>query len=197
MFSSLKRLFTGKSNYKTRELRTRYPQYEIGRGTYGSPEILTWGNDGALKIGAFCSIAPGVKIFLGGEHRVDWVTTYPFNVLLDEASGIQGHPHTKGDVTIGNDVWIAADAVILSGVTIGDGAVVGTGSVVTRDIEPYAIHAGNPATLIRKRFDDGTIAKLLDLQWWNLPDDKIRQLIPLLLDSDTQAFIDSAGNSAQ
>jgi acetyltransferase-like isoleucine patch superfamily enzyme len=190
--SLLSTLFTRSRKYRIRELRNKYPGYAIGRASYGSPEIVTWGNDGSLRIGSFCSFAPGVKLLLGGEHRMDWVTTYPFNVVLESASGIEGHPHSKGDIVIGNDVWIGAEAVILSGVTIGDGAVIGARAVVTGDIEPYAIHAGNPARFVRKRFDDALIEQLLDLQWWHFPDEKIERLMPFLLDSDIQRFIDEA-----
>jgi acetyltransferase-like isoleucine patch superfamily enzyme len=107
-------------------------------------------NEGTtLEIGAFCSIASGVKIFLGGEHRVDWVTTYPFNALWEQSSHFKGHPKSKGDVIIGNDVWIGFESVILSGIKIGDGAVVGTRSVVTQDIPPSAIIFGNCAKVLR------------------------------------------------
>jgi chloramphenicol O-acetyltransferase type B len=80
------------------------PQYNIGRGTYGEPSIFSWGEGTILEIGSFCSIASGVKIILGGEHRIDWVTTYPFNAFWDSAKSVGGHPATKDDVIIGNDV---------------------------------------------------------------------------------------------
>ena len=170
-------------------IQNKYPQYEFGRGTYGDPMILSWNEGATLKMGAFCSIAPGVKIFLGGDHRVDWITTYPFSALWESGRRIAGHPKTKGDVIIGNDVWIGTEAVIMSGVTIGDGAVIGARAVVAKDIEPYAIYAGNPARLKRKRFDESTILQLLELEWWHLADEQIEQLLPLLLDTDIHAFI--------
>ena len=86
-------------------------------------KILSWGENTKLKIGKFCSIADNVTIFLGGEHRNDWVSTYPFNALLKNYEHIEGHPKSKGDVIIGNDVWIGSRVVILSGVKIGDGAI--------------------------------------------------------------------------
>ncbi|MFH0727570.1 MAG: CatB-related O-acetyltransferase [Pseudomonadota bacterium] len=177
---------------RLRELRIKYPQYEIGRATYGGAKILDWGEGAVFKIGAFCSIATGVKIFLGGEHRVDWVTTYPFSRLWKSGEGISGHPRTKGDVVIGNDVWIGTEAMIMSGVTIGDGAVVAARSMVTRDIEPYAIYAGNPARLIKKRFDEETIWSLLEIAWWNFPDEEIERLLPLMLSNGISAFITEA-----
>ena len=187
-------LFFIKSNLKDSEnnLQLKYPQYEIGRGTYGNLKVLTWNEGANLKIGSFCSIADGVRIFLGGEHRLDWVTTYPFNILWDEAKLIPGHPKTKGDVIIGNDVWIGFNAVILSGVTIGHGAVIGAGSVVSRNIEPYEIHAGNPARFVRKRFDDLIIRQLLELKWWDFDDDQIKKMLPLMLSDNIENFISYA-----
>lgn len=102
---------------------------EIGDFSYGYPDIQQYG--GKLKIGKFCSFAPNVKIMLGGEHRTDWCTTYPFNALMPEFSYIDGHPFSKGDITIGNDVWIGSDVTILSGVTIGDGSVIAANACVT------------------------------------------------------------------
>src|SRR4051812_5744582 len=108
-------------------VRDRYP---IGRGTYGEPAVLNWGGEGTLRVGAFCSFARGVTIILNGEHRTDWVTTYPFPKLRDSARSLTGHVASRGDVAIGNDVWVGHGATILAGVTIGDGAVVGASAVV-------------------------------------------------------------------
>ncbi|MFH1021256.1 MAG: DapH/DapD/GlmU-related protein [Pseudomonadota bacterium] len=175
-----------------KSLAEKYPQHEIGRGTYGSPGILSWNEGAALRIGAFCSIADGVQIFLGGEHRLDWVSTYPFSVLWEKGKQISGHPDTKGDVIIGNDVWIGREAVILSGVTIGDGAVIGARAVITKDVPPYAIVAGNPARLIRKRFSDEVIQQLLALKWWAWPDEEIGRMLPSILSADVEAFLAKA-----
>tara|TARA_B110000902_G_C14154773_1_gene530949 strand:- start:198 stop:629 length:432 start_codon:yes stop_codon:yes gene_type:complete len=142
-----------------------YPEYTIGRGTYGKPKIRSWGEGASLEIGSFTSIASGVQLFLGGNHRIDWVTTFPFNSLWSEAKIITGHPKTNGNIKIGNDVWLATEAIVMSGVTIGDGAVIGARAVVTKDIPPYAIAVGNPATIVKNRFDDKTIQSLLDIQW--------------------------------
>lgn len=155
----------------------------IGEHTYGKPKIFHWGEEAKIKIGKFCSIADEVVIFLGGNHRTDWVTTYPFPALANdwpEAGGIKGHPATKGNVIIGNDVWIGYGATILSGVTIGDGAVIGTQAVVTKDIEAYTIVVGNPAREIKKRFNQLQIEKLLEIKWWNWPIKKIKKNIELL-----------------
>jgi acetyltransferase-like isoleucine patch superfamily enzyme len=168
-----------------------FPNYKIGRWTYGSPKVLSWGEGATLEIGAFCSIAKGVKIFLGGEHRTDWITTYPFGVVW-KRNEIKGHPSTKGDVVIGNDVWLGEDCTILSGVKIGDGAVVGTGAIVVQDVPPYAIVFGNPARVMRYRFDKNTIESLLEIQWWNWSDEKITDNLPLLSNSDIGKFIKKA-----
>jgi len=175
-----------------RTIHEMYPEYSIGRGTYGTPVIRSLGEGSTLKIGAFCSISDGVQIFLGGEHRTDWVTTYPFNILWKAANTITGHPGTKGDVMIGNDVWIGAESLILSGVKIGDGAAIAARSVVTRDIPAYAIAGGNPARMIRKRFDDNTIERLLSVRWWDWDDALIESHLPMLLSSDIGAFLDAA-----
>ena len=168
----------------------RYAAYSIGKFSFGYPKVTTWGENATLKIGNFCSIAPGVNIVLGGEHRVDWVTTYPFNVILPEYRHIKGHPATKGDITIGNDVWIGMNATILSGVTIGDGAVIGANSLVTNDVEPYTIVGGNPAKPIRKRFDQQTIDKLLRIKWWDWDIEKIKRNVPDLLSNQVEQFLD-------
>lgn len=163
-------------------------KYIIGEFTYGKPKILFENNDSNLYIGKYCSIAQNVSIFLGGNHRTDWITTYPFNDLPNYfpiAAGIKGHPATKGNVIIGNDVWIGQNVIILSGVEVADGAVIAAGSLVSKNIGPYEIWGGNPAKLIRKRFNDEIIKELLDLKWWEWPDDKVKQNIGRFLQSDS------------
>lgn len=163
--------------------------YEVGEYTYGQPCIHWWGEPARLKIGKFCSLAPGVQIFLGGEHRTDWVTTYPFTAIHSRAAHIPGHPRTKGDVVIGNDVWIGHEALILSGVTIGDGVVIGARAVVTKNVLPYAIVAGNPAELVRYRFSEIQRTALLRIAWWDWSFAQIREAWPLLLSKNIDAFI--------
>jgi acetyltransferase-like isoleucine patch superfamily enzyme len=176
---------------KRTSLKDLYPDYEIGLWTYadGGLHVRKFGGDGTLKIGAFSSIASGVKIFLGGEHNTDWVSTYPFNAFWKEAFRLSGHPRTKGDVVIGNDVWIGSEAVILSGVEIGNGAVVGLRSVVTQNIPPYAIAVGSPARVVRMRFDDKTISRLMVAKWWDLEETQIKNLLPLLMSSNIVDFL--------
>ena len=173
-------------------LQKRYPQFQFGRETYGNPKIHSWGEGATLQVGSFTSIAPGVQIFLGGEHRIDWVTTFPFNVLWEGGKNISGHPKTKGNIIIGNDVWIATEAIIMSGVTIGDGAVIGARAVVTKDVAPYAVVAGNPARVVKKRFDDETIQRLLKVKWWLWSDARIRKALPLLLSNKINNFLELA-----
>lgn len=122
-----------------------------------------------LVIGKFCSIAAGVRFLMnGGNHQVATLSSYPFSIFGNgwEGAAPAAWPH-KGDTRVGNDVWIGYGATILPGVTIGDGAVIGSLSVVTGDVPPYAIVGGNPARVIRHRFDDATIARLLALRWWD------------------------------
>ncbi len=177
-------------------LQEKYPQYRIGRGTYGNPKILEWNEGASLSIGNFCSIADGVNIFLGGEHRSDWATTYLFNVLWPSASAISGHPKTKGDVTIGNDVWIGAEAVILSGVKIGDGAVIGTRAVVAKDVSPYAVVVGNPSRVVKYRFEPNIVERLLNVAWWDWSDETIEKHLHFLLSTDISLFLDKAEHLA-
>ena len=130
----------------------------LGEKSYigkGSKFIYTSGNK--VIAGKYCSMGRGIEFYLGGNHRVDWISTFPFPVFNEEAKNIEGHPTSKGDIVIGNDVWIARDVTIFSGVKIGDGAVIGAKAVVGSDVEPYTIVAGNPAREIRKRFSDENI----------------------------------------
>ena len=169
-----------------------YEKHDIGDFTYGRPVIVYDYSQCKLKIGKFCSFGPNVVIFMGGEHNVDWVSTYPFSAIFTEFANMQGHPKTFGDVTIGNDVWIGANVMIRSGVTIGDGAVIGAGAVVTKDVPPYAIFAGNPGKVIKMRFSDEIIGKLLDIKWWDLDAKKIHILVPFLCFNNINMFIDVA-----
>lgn len=188
----LKELIFGKSS---RMLQMRddphYKDHDIGEWTYGWPKILTWDRNTRLVIGKYCSIAAGVTFILGGEHRSDWVSTYPFSEFFDEGRAIKGHPASKGDIVIGNDVWVGQNATILSGVNIGSGAIIGACAVVSKDVPPYTIMAGNPARQVRARFDERLIAALLSTRWWDLPHDQVLELIPLLLSSDIEHLIDA------
>jgi acetyltransferase-like isoleucine patch superfamily enzyme len=172
--------------------------FEIGEYTYCNaiPKVYKYPGR-KLKIGKFGSIAEEVTIWLGENHRSDWVTTYPFlsrSHDWPEAKHLINRKDfqllSKGDVVIGNDVWIGYRAIILSGVTIGDGAVIGAGAVVTKDVEPYAIVAGNPARLIRKRFDDETIRRLLEIKWWDWPIEKINENLDIICSDNVSRISD-------
>lgn len=173
---------------KQKSLAEQYPQHRIGRHTYGWPDVIDFG-DTPLEIGAFCSISREVTILLGGEHRIDWLTTYPFPGLWDAARGIDGHPSTRGPVVIGNDVWIGYRGTCLSGTRIANRAVIGAGSVVAGDIPPYAVAAGNPCRVISRRFPSEIVARLERVAWWSWPDDDIAAALPLLLSSDPEPFL--------
>lgn len=140
-----------------------------------------------LIIGKFCQIASGVTFIMNGaNHQMNAASTYPFYIMggWTETPPTAGDLPLKGDTVIGNDVWIGQNATILPGVHIGDGAIIGLGSIVGHDVEPYTIVAGNPAKVIRKRFDDELIDLLQRLQWWDKSISEIQQLIPLLTDGN-------------
>ena len=142
-------------------------------------------NGDKLKVGKFCSIACGAKfLFTSANHTMHSISTYPFPIFFEEweldVTNITSAWDNKGDIVIGNDVWIGYEAVVLSGVTIGDGAIIGTRAVVTKDVPPYTIVGGIPAKPIRKRFSDEVISKLLELQWWNWPENRIKENIDVI-----------------
>jgi virginiamycin A acetyltransferase len=122
----------------------------------------------------------------GANHQMNAVTTFPFYTLegWDMEPPAATDMPLKGDTVIGNDVWIGQNAVILPGVHIGDGAIIGANSVVGSDVEPYTIVAGNPAKVLRKRFNDELIDLLLSFRWWDKSIDEINDLIPILTCSD-------------
>lgn len=149
-----------------------------------------WNGD-KLIIGKFCQIGTGVEFIMNGaNHQMNAVSTYPFYTLegWDMNPPAEKDLPLKGDIVIGNDVWIGQKATILPGVHIGDGAIIGAGSMVSKDVEPYTIVAGNPAKVIRKRFDEELIDLMLKLQWWNRSIEEINDLIPMLTNSDLKTI---------
>lgn len=174
------------------KFKQRYPSYEIGTGSYGIPVVHDWQEGTTLKIGSYTSIAENVEIFLGGHHRSDWVTTYPFPAMIEEAGQVPDYAVSRGDVVIGSDVWLCTNSIILSGVTVGHGAVVAAGAVVSRDVAPYSIVAGNPARHIRWRFDPEVCAALLQAAWWEWPELEIRSISALLCSDRIEDFLDYA-----
>lgn len=176
---------------------SRYPNYTIGDGSYGIPKVFDWHEGTSLHIGSFCSIADNVRIYLGGNHIPDWVSTYPFPAYIEEASHITTTESSKGDVIIGSDVWIAANAVILSGVTIGHGAIIANSAIVTKDVEPYSIVGGNPARLIKYRFEESARRRLMEIAWWKWPLEEIFSISPLLCSKDLDPFFDYCAGRQQ
>ncbi|MBD3749616.1 MAG: CatB-related O-acetyltransferase [Sphingobacteriales bacterium] len=171
-----------------------YTKFNIGTGTYGTPEIKFANSGHNLTIGNYCSIANNVKIMLGGEHRIDWISTYPFTKTIVSAKQKTGHPRSKGDVVIGNDVWIGYNTLIMSGVKIGNGAVIAANSTVVKDIPDYAIYGGNPARFIKWRFKEELIIKLNNIKWWEWSEKKIEDNIDLILSTNIEEFINKFEN---
>ena len=177
------------------------PNISVGEYTYydseDHPELFEQTNvlfnypffGDKLIIGKFCQIAHGTTFIMGAaNHRLGSATTYPFNVMGGvwreiSTPHIEELPH-KGDTVIGNDVWLGRNCTILPGVKIGNGAIVAACSVVTKDVAPYTVVGGNPARFLKKRFDDGTAALLEELRWWDLPPEKLTEIIPVLCDTD-------------
>lgn len=144
-----------------------------------------------LIIGRYCSIGSGAVFMMAGNqgHRMDWGSTFPFfyqsNPLFE---GARDGFVRAGDTRIGHDVWIGSEAMIMPGVQVGDGAVIASRAVVTRDVPPYAIVGANPAKLIRYRFDDALVGKLLEMQWWHWPDTWVKEAVPLLCSGDIEGL---------
>jgi chloramphenicol O-acetyltransferase type B len=180
--------------YLTKKCDRHNIPMNVGKYTYGHDAItiFSWGEGVKLIIGKFCSISGGCKIFLGGNHRTDWVTTYPFGHISTHIFNTfdgKGHPATKGDVVIGNDVWIGANVTIMSGVKIGDGAVIANNAHVVKNVEPYSIVGGNPAKLIKLRFEPHVIKRLLEIKWWDWNDAKINKHLKILCSGNIMALL--------
>lgn len=165
--------------------------WSVGAHSDGHPRVLE-PEAARLRIGRFCAIGPNVALALG-NHCTDLVTTYPFKALAafwpTAAAGADDHA-SRGDIVLGDEVWLGANCTVLSGVTIGSGAV------VRRDVPPCAIVTGNPATLLRHRFDGATIERLLRVCWWAWPDARIAEYLPLILGTDIEAFLGRAEASS-
>lgn len=146
-----------------------------------------------LIIGKFCMIASGVQFIMNGaNHLTHSVSTYPFAIFgngWEHAMEGKTYPQ-KGNIVIGNDVWIGYNATIMAGVTIGDGAIIAANSTVVKDIAPYTIAGGNPALVIKKRFPDETIAKLLEIKWWDWDAEKITRNVQFLTGNDLSSLVD-------
>ena len=199
MIKNVLKIFKKKKIYKNyflkdnlkKEIDTNLAQ--VGKWSYGKPRIFRWDWKSKLIIGNFCSLGPDIDFYIGGNHRVDWITTSPlaasqFKDSFPKSQNIKNFNSSKGDILIGHDVWIGGKTTILSGVKIGTGAVIAAGSIVVNDVEPYTISGGNPNKFIRKRFQDNLIKKLLDSNWWNLSDEQLDNLSPYLLSENFDSF---------
>lgn len=179
-----------------RVLRISNVDVKVGKFTYGTEwmSILVWDTDGIhVEIGRYCSLSFGLKVYTGGNHRADWITTYPFGHSLpssDRLPPVAGHPAKCRPVVIGNDVWIGRDVTVMSGVTIGDGAIIAANSHVATSVPPYAIVGGNPARIIKMRFDENICADLLDLAWWTWPNEDIYDCAADLCQEPTPTLIE-------
>lgn len=184
-FSSIRARMRRKSLPSLDDLRRR-GQVSIGHHTYGRPLVVVHeGDEQRVEIGSYCSISAGVEILPGGEHRTDWVSTFPFRARFGMPGALgDGHPSSRGDVIVGNDVWIGRGARILSGVRVGNGAVIGAFAVVTRDVPAYGIVVGIPARLVRTRFSIEDIALLERVAWWDWPHEKVLAHVDRLNSTD-------------
>lgn len=139
-----------------------------------------------LIIGKFCAIATNVKFIMNGaNHQTNGVSTYPFYIFgngWEKAMPKEGDLPYKGDTVIGNDVWIGYEATIMPGVKIGNGAIIATKSVVTKDVPDYAVVGGNPAEIIKYRFDEATVEKLLKMAWWDWSVEEISERLGEIVD---------------
>lgn len=147
-------------------------------------------NRDRLIIGRYCSIAAEVRFIMnGGNHPTNWLTTYPFPIFgrgWEEAMPAEWP--ARGDTVVGNDVWIGYGAIIMPGVRIGDGAIIATVAVVTKDVPSYAIVGGNPATILRYRFKEETIARLLAIRWWEWDAATVAKNVRALCGGDVDAL---------
>lgn len=143
-----------------------------------------------LIVGKFCCIAAETCFLMnGGNHPTDWLTLYPFPIFGHgwETAMPASWP-TKGDTVVGNDVWLGYRALVMPGVQIGNGAIVATAAVVTKDVPAYAIVGGNPAKILRHRFDEAIIERLQALAWWDWAPEKITRNVRALCAGDVAAL---------
>ncbi|MCB1340863.1 MAG: CatB-related O-acetyltransferase [Pseudooceanicola sp.] len=143
-----------------------------------------------LVIGRYCQFAHGTRfITASANHPMAGFSTFPFAIFDPATMGDYAElAHQWGDTVIGNDVWCGKGATVLPGVTIGSGAIIGAGAVVARDVPAYAIVAGNPGRVVRMRFDDSIIARLLKLAWWDWPAERVWRHRSLIAGGDIDAL---------
>ena len=174
--------------------------YEVGDYSYGYVNAIDC-QFGQMKIGRYCSIGPNFTAIIG-NHDYRMVSSYPFKEIDKvfmvseqhwDLRGLDYSDHfSRGITEIGNDVWIGKDVTVISGVKIGDGAVLAASAVVTKDVPPYAIVGGNPARVIKYRFEPEIIKALLEVCWWQWPRDKVQAFLPLLVSPKVEEFINAS-----
>ncbi|SHI83507.1 virginiamycin A acetyltransferase [Anaerovibrio lipolyticus DSM 3074] len=158
-----------------------------GDGSYVSDANFEFGSTKChVLIGRYCSIGHRIVFEMGLNHNYNYVTTYPFEDFdINDTLNINHFDDAnKNQIIIGNDVWIGCDVTIMGGVRIGNGAVIGAGTVVAKDIPPYSIVVGNPARVIKYRFEQDVIQRLQRIKWWYWPVDKIKAAYPLMKNID-------------
>ena len=167
-----------------------------GHGEKFEAENVIFARTSKLIIGKFCQIAYGTKFLLSdANHQMSGFSTFPFFIFGQMGEGCPEWADyevilsNKGDTQIGNDVWFGHEAMIMPAVKIGDGAIIAARSVVVKDVPPYAIVGGNPAKIIRNRFSDEIIDRLLQIQWWNWDYEKITRHIPAIVGADIEALL--------
>ena len=151
---------------------------KVGKWTYGSLHVYTWGEpEQGLNIGSYVSIAGGVKFILGGNHRMNTFSTFPFKVKF---CGERVEALSKGKIVIEDDVWIGTDVLVLSGTHIGKGAVIGARAVISGSVEPYSIVCGNPGKIVKYRFNEEIISILMKINLHDIPEEILMENINLL-----------------
>ncbi len=145
-----------------------------------------------LIIGKFCALATGVKFIMnGGNHKISGLSTYPFQIFSNGWERVTPQPSDlpfKGDTVVGNDVWIGYDALLMPGVKIGDGAIISTRAVVTGEVPPFSIVAGNPARVVKQRYESKIVERLLSIAWWNWAVEKITRNLEKIVGADVDAL---------
>lgn len=152
---------------------------------FGERNVLYHYGPEMLRIGKYCALAEGATFVMNGaNHRMDGPSTFPFPIMggpwAEHFGLITGLPG-RGDTVVGNDVWIGYGATVMPGVRIGNGAIIASKAVVVDDVPDYGIVGGNPAKLIRKRFPDEDIARLLAIAWWDWPVEKVTRHVPAIM----------------
>lgn len=160
------------------------PYVSVGSHTYFADLYINRWGDEQVNIGKYCSISQNVRLLAGGNHRTNTVSTYPFDTMFDLLSSPgevdRSYERQGGEVNgieIGNDVWVGYAATIQGKVKVGNGAVIGGGAHVFGDVPPYAIVVGNPAKVTKYRFNEEVIQSLLEVKWWEWPDEVVRERV--------------------